>query len=135
MTKKEEAERLKLAKELCEKEGKDWDALDDYGKHSYGHYADVVIRKRLQAPKEAVKEAPAAPPANQCPVCEGKRFIEEQHGLTQVECEACGGTGIVLAEEKVKPPEEKPAPVHKHYFRKGTGLCKCGAARKEAKAK
>lgn len=125
MTKKEEAERLKTAKELCQKEGKDWDALDDYGKHSYLHYADIVIRKRAQAPQKPAEEI-LETPSNQCPACGGKGFIEEQHGLVQVECEACGGTGVITTEKQEETPEEKSAPVHKHYYRKD-GICACGA--------
>lgn len=30
-----------------------------------------------------------------CPNCEGKKFIEYEHGLIQVECENCQGTGEV----------------------------------------
>lgn len=54
-----EKTRKQVAKALAHKDGLDWDALDDYGKHSYLHYADVVISKRLPVPKEPVKEKPA----------------------------------------------------------------------------
>lgn len=111
MTKKEAAERQKVAKELCQKDGYDWDTLDDYGKHSYGHYADVVIHKGLQAPKEAVEVIPATP-SDQCPTCAGKGFIEENAGLAQSQCADCGGTGVkpdVLTTEVLeKTLEEHP---------------------------
>lgn len=48
--------RQKLAQELCEKDGKDWDELDDAGKHGYLHYADVVIRKDTRPAKGEVAE-------------------------------------------------------------------------------
>ena len=30
-----------------------------------------------------------------CEVCEGKGYIEYEHGLIMVECEACNGTGEI----------------------------------------
>lgn len=45
--------KQKLAKELCQKDGKNWDELDDAGKHGYFHYADAVIRKKAKPPREA----------------------------------------------------------------------------------
>ena len=48
--------RKQVAKALAQTDGHNWDALDDYGKHSYLHYADVVISKGLPIPEETVKE-------------------------------------------------------------------------------
>ncbi len=31
----------------------------------------------------------------ECPKCQGKKFIEYEHGLIQVECKECDGTGEV----------------------------------------
>jgi len=39
-------DREKLAIDLCQKDGKNWDDLDNAEKHGYFHYADVVIRKK-----------------------------------------------------------------------------------------
>ncbi len=107
MAKKEDAERLKVAKELCQEDGYDWDSLDDYGKHSYEHYAAVVIRKRPPALVVTPKEIQESP-SNKCPACNGKGFTEEQGGLVQIQCGECGGTG----EAQVKD-EPQPAPTVK----------------------
>lgn len=36
-----------------------------------------------------------------CETCEGRGFIEYEHGLIQVECEVCGGTGEVGKESEL----------------------------------
>ena len=48
-----------------------------------------------------------------CEVCQGRKFIEKEHGLIQIECKACKGTGEVP--DKISEP------------RKGQYYCtKCG---------
>ena len=47
--------KQKLAKELCQKDSKDWSELNDAEKHGYMHYADAVIRKKAQPVKERGK--------------------------------------------------------------------------------
>lgn len=36
-----------------------------------------------------------------CETCEGRGFIEYEHGLIQVECDECGGTGEVGKESEL----------------------------------
>lgn len=41
-----------------------------------------------------------------CPKCEGKGFTELEHGLIQVKCEDCGGTGEIPDGIEVAEGEE-----------------------------
>jgi len=41
-----------------------------------------------------------------CPKCEGKGFIEFEHGLVMVECDECGGTKEVEGETFVEVAAE-----------------------------
>jgi len=42
--------------------------------------------------EEPVKEEPVKE-ENRCPKCEGKGFIEYEHGLIMLKCDVCNGTG------------------------------------------
>ncbi len=51
MTKKQEAVKLRKAKELAGNDGHEWDALDGAVQHSYFHTADVVLRSKPKTPQ------------------------------------------------------------------------------------
>ena len=106
--------KQKLAKELCKKDGKDWDELDDAGKHGYEHYADVVMRKEAQ------------------PIKEGKAKLGHTHakpiepGLTgELPLLKQEEDGLLTEENLQKMAEElpKPAPVKPDSIPEGKYWC------------
>ncbi len=44
----------------------------------------------------------------QCPQCQGKGFIEYEHGLIQVACDECEGTGEIIGEKDPRLTKTEP---------------------------
>jgi len=88
--------RQSVAKELCEKDGKVWNELDDPQKHSYFHYADVVIRNESR------------------PVKEGTAKVKLGHSHEEAETPQVlqgGETGTFENLTEAEEPEPEPTPV------------------------
>lgn len=149
----ESAEEIKrLAILMANKDGQAFDSLDEVMQNAYLHNAEVDFNRRqaiAEAQARAEEEARVAHkaptiPADQCPACGGKGYIEINAGLTQVACGDCSGTGKVHHAEVTAPeapgrePEapEKPAKVKPEAIPAGQFWCtKCLALHRHTSQK
>jgi len=105
-------ERQEVARELCQKDGNEWEQLEEEQISVYLQLADLNIADRK----------PASRAIYNCLTCQDRGFIELEHGLVQVQCLDCEkgrmmGESMEIAEPpRMKIVKQKPGIIPEGMF-------------------